>query len=315
MTYYSEKKKQLEKIFGSKITVGSDYLLIHETGKKYQIQDKVIICDSSLLVEALDVQKSFGEEWQAFNFIGSEHLEEFDRYFDLVKMSDLNDKVVCDLGCGMGRWASVLMNKASPKALICVDFSDAIYECKNNLKDHNNVIFIKADILKHPFDNNFCDFMYCLGVLHHTTTPALKAVRALRSSSPQLLVYLYYSLDNRSVGYRSLFAFVNVVRKTLCSIKSNKFRLVASYVLAIMVYRPAVILGHILDIFGIGNSVPLYEFYKKKSIKRLAQDAYDRFFTSIEQRVSKLEILSLLDEFEDVQVSEGLPFWHFLLQR
>ena len=71
----------------------------------------------------------------------------------------------------------------------------------------------------------------------------------------------------------------------------------------------------LFDLVNLGNKVPLYEFYKGKTIRRLAQDSYDRFFTSIEQRVSKGEILKLKDTFKTVKVSNNLPYWHFILRR
>lgn len=315
MSHYLNKKQYLERIFASEVNIEEDRITISETGKIFPIIDNVIICDSIILDAARDVQTSFGDEWKAFNFIADEHGEEFDRYFDLVELDGLENKIVCDLGCGMGRWASIMLQKANPDLVVCVDFSEAIYECQRNLASFDNTVFIKADILAHPFGKDFCDFMYCLGVLHHTTTPALQAVRSLRPCSPEILIYLYYALDNRSSAYKALFRIADVIRKTLCSIKSHRSRLFISYAIALFVYRPLVLIGGIFDLIGIGAKVPLYEFYRNKTVRRLAQDSYDRFFTSIEQRVTREEILGLDDTYQTVCVSEGLPLWHFLLRR
>jgi hypothetical protein len=65
----------------------------------------------------------------------------------------------------------------------------------------------------------------------------------------------------------------------------------------------------------MGRFIPLYEGYRGKSIKRTRQDAYDRFFTRIEQRVSRKEILSLTKHFARVDVSPRIPYWHFLCWR
>ena len=183
MSYYLNKKNYLERIFGSKVIIEKTHINILDTGKSYPIINNVIICDSEITKAAKDVQRSFGNEWNSFNFIADEHVEEFDRYFDIVELNNLNNKVICDLGCGMGRWASIMMQKTNPDIMVCVDFSDAIYDCQKNLNAFDNTIFIKADILAHPFAKDFCDFMYCLGVLHHTTTPSLAAVRSLKSCS------------------------------------------------------------------------------------------------------------------------------------
>jgi len=60
--------------------------------------------------------------------------------------------------------------------------------------------------------------------------------------------------------------------------------------------------------------VPLYETYRAKSLRRLSQDVYDRFFTRIEQRVTKADIEKLTDTFAKVIVSPDPPYWHFLLE-
>ena len=66
---------------------------------------------------------------------------------------------------------------------------------------------------------------------------------------------------------------------------------------------------------GISAPVPLYESYRGKSINRIEQDAYDRFFTSIEQRVSREEIRSTFCGSFDVEFSDQEPYWHFLVSR
>ena len=41
--------------------------------------------------------------------------------------------------------------------------------------------------------------------------------------------------------------------------------------------------------FGWASQIPLHENYAGKSLKRIQQDVYDRFFTRIEQRFSRKE--------------------------
>ena len=64
--------------------------------------------------------------------------------------------------------------------------------------------------------------------------------------------------------------------------------------------------------FNLSQFVPLYEGYHGKSLARIRQDVFDRFFTNIEQRFSKKQIEKLNDTFGDIVVSENLPYWHFL---
>ena len=54
---------------------------------------------------------------------------------------------------------------------------------------------------------------------------------------------------------------------------------------------------------------------KREDLRRIEQDVYDRFFTRIEQRVTRREIETLRDTFGTVTVADGLPYWHFLCER
>ena len=66
----------------------------------------------------------------------------------------------------------------------------------------------------------------------------------------------------------------------------------------------------------LGNlTFPLYESYHGKTLERIRQDVYDRFFTRIEQRFTREEIMTLKDTFSNVIVSNQLPYWHFLVKR
>ncbi len=58
-----------------------------------------------------------------------------------------------------------------------------------------------------------------------------------------------------------------------------------------------------------------WEFYHHKGFERVRQDFYDRFFTPIEQRVSREQIMGLNDSFSRVSVSDQIPLWHFLCER
>jgi hypothetical protein len=172
-----------------------------------------------------------------------------------------------------------------------------------------------ADLQALPFRKDFCDFLVCLGVLHHLPTPCLEAVRGLRNSAPRLLVFLYYALDNRPWYFRLLLAPVTLLRRLLWRVRHPGLRKAFARAMALIVYRPLVVLGTLVRPIGLSRYVPLYEFYHGKSIYRIEQDVYDRFFTRIEQRVSRRDIRSLQGSFAQVLVSDHLPYWHFLCVR
>ena len=171
---------------------------------------------------AEDIQFTFGEEWQEFPDIMFEHEKEFSQYFDLINLSDLKNKRVCDLGCGIGRWDYFLKNQC--KELILVDFSEAVFVARQNLKDAENILYFMGNLKKLPFRKDFVDYLFCIGVLHHLPNSALEEVRSLRKYASQLLIYLYYALDNRPLYFRALFMFATRLHLQAASVRNSHFR-------------------------------------------------------------------------------------------
>lgn len=330
--YYENKIESLKQIFGnSDISVSQNTIRVGN--KTYSIVDDVIILleeeqyplnlkktenqNSSKLSDnsyfAEDIQFTFGEEWKTFNQILPEHKVEFTEYFDIVDIKDLASKRVCDMGCGIGRWAYFLGEQV--RELVLVDFSEAIFEARNNLRHIESAIFFMGDIKNLPFSNDCMDFVYCLGVLHHLPSPALNEVRSLAKYSPNLLIYLYYALDNRPFYFRVLLAIVSQIRALLAKVRNKYLRNAITEFLTWVIYIPCIGAGALLELFKGGKYIPLYQGYRGKSLGRIRQDVYDRFFTRIEQRVSKEDIYALNDQFSEIIISSGMPFWHFLCKR
>jgi len=329
--YYADKTESLRAIVGADVTVSDD--AVTAGGRRYPVLDDVIILTEPARWTgsvsrrlgaaravppggapfAEDIQFTFGSEWSLYDRVLPEHEAEFRRYFDLVDLASLKDSRVCDLGCGIGRWSRFLAGRC--RELVLVDFSDAIFAARKNLSSERNALFFMGDILSLPFAGDFCDFLFCLGVLHHLPTPCLAEVRSLKRFSPRLLVFLYYALDNRPFYFRWALAAVTAARRILSRVRSPGFRRLFSKAGAVLLYKPLVALGRMLDLFGKGSLVPLYDFYKDRSLPRIEQDVYDRFFTRIEQRVTRRDIESLRDSFSEVTVSPDLPYWHFTANR
>lgn len=330
MSYYEDKIDSLRDIFGTdEISLTGSGINVDD--HHYPVIDDVIILldaaqyPASVMARlgtdsgqadgpfAEDIQYTFGEEWKSFKHILPEHEQEFKQYFDLFNVRSLKDNKVCDLGCGIGRWSYFLRQYC--RELVLVDFSDAIFVARQNLKDTSTALFFMGDLKRLPFRDNFADLVVCLGVLHHLPTNALEEVRLLKNYAPLLLIYLYYALDNRPPHFRLLLALTTAVRTLLSRIRSRRLRTLLTWTLALGVYRPLVILGELLRPLKLDRYVPLYEAYHGKSLHRVRQDVYDRFFTRIEQRFSRQEILQLTNSFLEVVVSEASPYWHFLCRR
>ena len=331
--YYADKIASLRDIFGAAdVRVEPDRIVAD--GRAYPVLDDVIVTlDPAQWPPAVrerlspgaagaaqrddfaeDIQFTFGEEWKTFSAMQPEHEGLFRQYFDQIDLASLADARVCDLGCGMGRWSWFASRHC--REIVLADFSEAIFVARRNLRDRTNAIFVMADIRRLPFAPDFADFLFCLGVLHHLPTPALDEVAALRPYARKLLIYLYYALDNRPAHYRLLLSLVTPLRLALARVRSGAARDAITTALALGVYRPLVGLGTALRPLGLSGHVPLYDGYKGKSLKMIRQDVYDRFFTRIEQRVSRRQIEERLRPvFREVRVSPDFPYWHFVCER
>jgi SAM-dependent methyltransferase len=328
--YYKNKLDRLRELFGNNnvvidegsLRVGSTsypivddvIILLEPTQYPDSVKERLGLNDKSEVVSqteffAQDIQHTFGSEWRVFNKILKDHEREFHEYFDLIDINSLKEKRVCDLGCGIGRWAYFLADQV--KDITVIDFSEAIFEARKNLSAHNNVLFFLGDLKALPFPDNCFDFGYCLGVLHHLPSSALREVRAISNICPDWLIYLYYALDNRPAHYRVLLRIVSVVRMCLSRIRSKRLRTLVTEWILWTVYMPSVYLGNILSKVIQPEFIPLFEGYQGKTVERIRQDVYDRFFTRIEQRVTREEITALRDTYSKVVISGQMPYWHF----
>lgn len=328
--YYADKLASLRDIFGTTaIKLEQDCLRVEE--HRYPIVDDVIVLlDADQYPPALrdrlgvapvsgahpkevfaeDIQSTFSDEWKIFREILPEHDAEFRNYFDLVDTEALGELRICDLGCGIGRWSFFLKDKC--RELVLVDFSEAIFVARRNLQDCPRALFFMGNLNALPFRPGFADFLFCLGVLHHLPTDALKEVRNLKKYASAILIYLYYALDNRPAYFRWLLGMVTAVRLVTAQIRNQSFRAAFTWLGACFVYVPLIWLGHFLDPVGWSRYVPLHVDYKGKGLRRIQQDVYDRFFTRIEQRFSRKQIATLTDTYTDVVISDHGPYWHFL---
>lgn len=328
MGYYDNKIGLLKDIFGCEDVIVDGKSIIVGNDRYPIVEDVIVLLDPAQYTDKIrsfltinidggtipeefskSVQTSFGSQWEKYAEIMSEHVAEFQQYFDIVNIEDLENARVCDLGCGIGRWSYFLRHRC--KELILVDFSDAIFVARKNLLDADNAVFFMGDIKRLPFRNNFCDFLFSLGVLHHMPTDALNEIRALAKYAPQNLIYLYYALDNRPYHFKIMYYVMELTRRWVSRINSKVIQQAAIWSITLIVYLPLIGIGYMLRPLGVSRQVPLFEFYHNKSIKRIRQDVHDRFCTAIEHRYSRKQIMELKDTYRDVIISDQLPYWHF----
>ena len=89
---------------------------------------------------------------------------------------------VLDAGVGPGRHAYIpINNKATFHG---VDLSNAVIQAKNNYSNVSNALFVQTDLMKLPYPKNYFDFIYSIGVLHHTPNPKLSFLSLVKHLKP-----------------------------------------------------------------------------------------------------------------------------------
>jgi SAM-dependent methyltransferase len=266
------------------------------------------------------VVKSFGEEWKKFHEFSEEELSEIgDKYFDIVGGNIVNRSSYCiDIGCGTGRWSKYLAAKVG--FIEAIDPSDAILVAGQVLKGADNVRLSKASTDNIPFADETFDFGMSVGVLHHipdTSKALADCVKKIRKGG-YFYVYLYYALDNRGILFRTVFFFVNLLRKVISSLPTG-IKKFACDIMAILIYMPVILAGRFFCSIGlkkIAARLPLNS-YHDRSFFVIRNDALDRFGTKLEQRFSRKQVISMMQNagLEQIVVSDNLPYWHAIGKR
>jgi len=258
--------------------------------------------------------KSFGDEWEQFDQSGMTDIEILNisnDYFDIFPWELIGkNSVGFDMGCGSGRWAQYVAPKVGH--LNCIDPSSAIYVASNNLKNFNNITFIKGSDSSNTLEKSSQDFGYSLGVLHHVpdTQAAIKSCVDLLKPGAPLLLYLYYDFENRSKLFFIIWKISDFFRGAIS--KLPKFqKKIATDIIAIAIYWPLSKFSLLASKLGIkSDAVPL-SYYKDKSFYTMRTDSRDRFGTPLEQRFSRLKIKKMMlnSGLEQIKFSKTPPFW------
>jgi len=146
-------------------------------------------------VDAQHYAGSFGFQWLTFRDTQLDTEESRRSEADFRRRTgftpeDLAGKLVLDVGCGMGRFAEVATRWGAH--VVGIDLSLAEEAASENLKDRD-ATFFQADVFKLPFAAGSFDYIYSIGVLHHTPDceQAFKRLPSLLKPGGRIAIWLY----------------------------------------------------------------------------------------------------------------------------
>jgi SAM-dependent methyltransferase len=267
----------------------------------------------------------FGHEWSSFDYSGSVSTAALDSQFSAycspidLQMFDKSKAIAGDLGAGSGRWTSRLLLNFS-KVYALEPSHGASEVLLKKFKDESRVIVLKETVGVNSIPESSLDLGMSLGVLHHIpdTGLAIRDVSKKIKPGGYFLCYLYYKLDDKPLYYRAVFKIVDFGRQIISRLPHPVKRFVSS-IIAGLIYLPLARISKALGVLGLDTSNAPLHHYADMPFVMLANDALDRFGTSLEQRFNKAEISEMLGkanfDLSTLVFSEEEPFWTFAVQK
>ncbi len=134
---------------------------------------------------------SFGRQWNRYDVARPEEDESTFQVKAGVSAGELASRLVLDAGCGGGRYARLAGSHGA--RVIGVDLSAAVAKAAAVCSSLPQVLILQADLLDLPLAEAAFDFVYSIGVLHHTPDPRRAFGEIARRVKPggRLAVWLY----------------------------------------------------------------------------------------------------------------------------
>jgi SAM-dependent methyltransferase len=161
-------------------------------------------------VKAENYAGSFGFQWQRYARTQLDDATSHQSTIDFGRKTgftpeQLRGKLVLDVGCGMGRFAEVATRWGA--RVIGIDLSVAAEVAARNLAGREFKA-LQADVFQLPFAPQSFDFIYSIGVLHHTPDceRAVKVLPQYLKPGGMLAVWLYS-------GYNKWYRFSDIYRR------------------------------------------------------------------------------------------------------
>lgn len=149
------------------------------------------------LVKSDAYVESFSFEWHKFSKV------QLDIFNDTTESENtflqktgfeknaLKGKLILDVGIGAGRFSDIVSRWGGE--VVGIDLSYAVDVALENIGDRPNVHIIQADIFALPFKEEIFDYVFSIGVLHHTpdTKEAFKKLIPHLKSGGEIAIWVY----------------------------------------------------------------------------------------------------------------------------
>ena len=246
---------------------------------------------------------SFGLQWNEFkrtqldSFTGA--TRSMNRFIDETgwNQETLSGKFVLDAGCGAGRFAEVALRLGSK--LVAVDASDASFAASENLQNRD-AFFIKSDLSATPLRSGTFGYIFCIGVLQHTSHPRSIVQELLRLLSPNGEIVLTF-YENRGLRTKLYSKYLirpittRIPSKTLLDIISKTSKMWFP-ITSLLFARPFPLGKFFSYMIPVANYVDVWYPTKELARQEAILDTFDMLSPQFDNPIKKSQIRSWIRE-------------------
>ncbi len=235
----------------------------------------------------------FGFEWEKYNSIKPEYREQYREQFlnwtHPLQPDFYTGKRILDAGCGMGRNSYWCLEWGAASLVGCDHDLRSVEAARETLKKFSNVELSQLDLEDLPWQNEF-DFIFSIGVVHHTKHPDIVMKELYEALKPggEVLLWVY-----SSVGYEGVLKILNPIRKYITSHMNLRLLHVVTYLCSIPLYAW-------IHLFPVKK--PYFQQMKTFSFSHMHSILFDQLLPEIARYYSKDEAADLVSQFKDAEV-------------
>ncbi|HSL22715.1 MAG TPA: methyltransferase domain-containing protein [Vicinamibacterales bacterium] len=128
-----------------------------------------------------------------------------------------------EIGCGVGQYIVKSLQEHAPDRIVAFDLTEGVDTLRRIIVERyphylERILFVQGSVFSMPFRPASFDYVYSLGVLHHTgdTRAAIRAAAGLMKEGGELNFWVYaapaYHVDTREPGRAPLSAWAPLLR-------------------------------------------------------------------------------------------------------
>jgi len=208
---YCKKEFELNTLYKKDNEIITGELICNKCDRHYSIIEgiPIILPDDVSKIKERTAQR-FSYEWKNFSQLYKEYEKQFLDWIYPVKKEFFKNKNVLDVGCGTGRHVYYSV-KFGAKEVIGVDLGDTVKVSHEYAKKLPNAHIIQADLYYLPFRDNYFDYVYSMGVLHHLPNPeaGFKSILKKVKKAGAISTWVYGREGN------TLLKIMNPIRKRI----------------------------------------------------------------------------------------------------